>query len=312
MANTKAIKQKMRAVSNLGKITRAMEMVARAKMKRAVDAAYATRTFAQLGREIMQNLSELQYEENPFLFPGLGEKSLLVLFGSNKGLCGGYNAQMFRALRTFIHSRPEQSFEVITVGKYATAHAKKLGLTIVDQMPGLIDSPTPDETAQLKNRILRDFLGDEYDRVYLMYTNFESAFSQRPVVRPLLPLSLDYLDRLVESVGGDIQGMAHVKREEVIEEAGLVSGKSTYLFEPSEQVILDYVIPGLIHTQCYQALLESIASEHAARMVAMKSASDNAGTLHDSLSLTYNRARQAGITNELIDIVAGASAVSAG
>ena len=308
MANQKAIKQKMRSVSNLEKITRAMEMVARSKMKRAVDAAFATRTFARLARELLANLSHEQFEDNIYLIPGDSDRSLMVLMTSNKGLCGGYNAIMYRSLRRFFEERDAAKFDVISIGRYASGHAKKLGLKEIGNYSELVDAATADSTVTLARAVTKAFVEGNYSRVYLAYTDFESAFTQTPRIVPLLPLTLDRLDQVVASVGGDLGG----GKERVEDGPEGMKNKAQYVFEPDEGVIIDYVIPGLIHTQLYQGLLESAASEHAARMVAMKSASENASELHEGLKLSYNRARQAGITNELIDIAAGADAVSAG
>ncbi|MDP3989232.1 MAG: ATP synthase F1 subunit gamma [bacterium] len=303
MANQKAIKQKMRSVANLGKITRAMEMVARSKMKRAVDSAYATRTFSRLASELMVNLSYEQYQENPFMYPAGGSKSLLVIVGSNKGLCGGYNANMLRTLRRFVAGH-SQRFDVISVGSYATSHAYKLGFSVIAEYPDVVEHTTAEITSPIARRVVSDFLDDHYDRAFIAYTDFESAFMQRPVVRALLPLTMNHLDDIVSSVGDVDERTSH---DEALKGMG---PKAQYVFEPDEQVILDYVIPGLVHSQIYQGILESIASEHAARMIAMKGATENVNTLHGSLTLSYNRARQASITNEIIDIAAGADAVS--
>ncbi|MDP3955659.1 MAG: ATP synthase F1 subunit gamma [bacterium] len=310
MANQKAIKQKMGSVANLGKLTRAMEMVARSKMKRSVGAAYATRTFARLAREIMVNLSLEQYEENPFLVPGNGANSLLIIIGSNKGLCGGFNASMYRHLVKFREKRGP-GMESIVIGKYAQLHAKKLNMPIAGSFHDVVEAPSADNSAQISKQVVGAYLNDKYDRVYIAYTEFESAFSQRPVVRPLLPLTINHLDEILSTVGGDISNDGNSSEAPSDTAVGAMGAKPQYLFEPDETTVMKYVIPGLVHTQIYQAILESAASEHAARMVAMKSASENADELYSKLELSYNRARQAGITNEIIDIAAGADAVSA-
>jgi len=303
MSNIKTIKEKINSVANLKKITKAMEMVAISKMKRATDAALATRMYATYALELLVNLSKGGHNRNPYLFEPAGDRVLVLHIASNKGLCGGYNMAILRSSSKYF-SNKEQKLDFITVGRYAYRHAVKLEGDVIARFDDFSDNPAVDEVAQLSDLVLEKFSSGDYKTAFIVYTNFISIFSQEVIVRKFLPVSKESLKNILSELGED---------SSVETASDLASGlgrKSLYIYEPDEEEILDFVVPRLIKMQIYQSLLEARASEHSARMVAMKSASDSADKIGEELLLIYNKARQERITKEILEIVSGAEALS--
>ncbi|MDZ7726315.1 MAG: ATP synthase F1 subunit gamma [Candidatus Campbellbacteria bacterium] len=301
--NTKAIKEKINTVGNLKKITRAMEMVARSKMKKAIDFAVSARPYTEYALELLANLSKNGDENNkyPLLHEGVGENDLVLHIASEKGLCGGYNAQALRSLESFISKADPEKMHIISVGKYADRHAEKTGAFFLQNFR-VKENVEFREAQEISEFILERFKKGEYRRVFISYTNFETVFSQKNVVSRLLPITRESVLETIASTAGT-ENRDHT--EETIQAEDLVE----YKFEPSKEEVLEKILPQLVSVQVYQALLESDASEQSSRMVAMKNATDNASSLGEELSIRYNRARQASITNEIIEIAAGANAV---
>ncbi|MDX1607585.1 MAG: ATP synthase F1 subunit gamma [Candidatus Spechtbacterales bacterium] len=302
MANTKEIKQKIDSVANLKKITKAMEMVARSKMKKATDAAVATRTYAELALELLVNLSTEDHRKNPYLSEQEGKKILVLHIASNKGLCGGYNVSLLRALNKYFEKRNEE-INFVTVGRYAYRHALKLADGSLERFDDFSDNIEPEETNGLVDKVLETYKSGEYKETFIVYTNFVSIFSQEVVIRKLLPLSEESLESAIKEAGAEGE-----RTEDKKDKAA--RNRALYLYEPNEEDILDFVVPRLIKVQIYQALLEANASEHSARMVAMKSATENADKRGEELTLQFNKARQEGITKEILEIASGAEALS--
>lgn len=299
--NLKSIKAKISSVASLGKITRAMEMVARSKMKRAVDTAVASRAYAELALELLGRIGEAASERNIYLTENsAATKHLVVVIAGNKGLCGGYNANVFKALRSL--SQGERAVEVIALGKYAARHAKKLKLTTLQIEEAAVDTPSVEGLEGVIAKVMEVYATGEYHDVTVISTNYISAFSQVVETRALLPLSEISLKSQLEETGAE--------GESSYEAGATGAGQIMPVYEPSAELIFNELVPRLASLQIYQALLDSVASEHSARMVAMKSATDNGAKLRDTLQLRYNRARQAGITAEILDIAAGADAVA--
>lgn len=298
--NTKAIKEKITSISSLRKITRAMEMVARSKMKRAVDSAVAARPYTEKALELLTELAsddlKAQYH---LLRHGEGDRTLVIHIASDKGLCGGYNAQALRSLERFAKGI-DGEVHVVSVGKHSMRHAEKVGALTLHTLSVGEDVDLSDAVS-VADFIMERFSGGTYRSVYISYTNFETVFSQKPIIRQVLPITRETLVSMIETAGSedDEMSVSDVAPERFVD----------YKFEPSRSEVLEMILPHLVSVQIYQALLESQASEQSARMVAMKSATDNATKLGEELTLRYNRARQAGITNEIIEIAAGADAV---
>ena len=298
MADTKTIKTKLKSVGNIKKITRAMEMVARSKMKKSIDKALATRPFAYFGLEFLVNFSYNANAKNFYYEKQPGNKTLIVEITANRGLCGGYNGNMFRELRRFISGSNLSEVEFVSVGKYATHHAKLLGGEMVESFVGFGENITLKDAQDLTDAIKRKYQTGEYKNVLVAFTNFVSTLTQKPVVFQLLPLSAEsFKNQLAQD--GDKVNYIEVSDQSVKRDWSL------YKIEPSEEEILDVIIPKLVTSQVYQALLDASASEQAARMMAMKNATENADEIEEDLLLTYNHIRQEGITRELSEIVAG-------
>ena len=297
MANQKQIKGKMGAVKNVQKITKTMEAVSASKMKKAIDAAFLTREYARLSLELLKNLSQEDYLSHPLLQYGKGEKTLVVMYSSNKGLCGSFNITMARSVWKFLQKNKEmKNPHFIAVGKHSEKFARKTGMPLIASFTELDGSPDAEKVTPLSKLVLDEFRTGEYKRVVILYANFVSALQYEPVVRKMLPIQEKVVLNMLENTGEGYE----------LENG---NGKATYVFEPDEERVLEYVLEKLAEMMLYQALLESLASEHSARRNAMKMATDNAGAMHDKLQLQYNRARQAAITQEIAEISAGAEAI---
>ncbi len=312
MSDTKTIKNKIKSITNIRKITKAMEMVARSKMKKAIDRALGVRPYAFFALEFLVNFSYHSKAVSPFFIsPELETKKILIVeIAANKGLCGGYNGNMFRELRKYVASTQAmhtentnpRDIDYIVVGKYAAHHAKLLGGTLLHSFTHFSEDISLAEAEELAGVIKAEYLTGKYSKVMIAFTHFKSTLSQKPIVRQLLPLSPDVFKNQTAETGGQenwiAQGDLHVERD-----------WSNYVIEPSHDEVLNVVIPQLVTVQVYQSVLDALASEQAARMIAMKNATENADELGDELLLSFNHIRQEGITRELSEIAAGANAL---
>lgn len=276
-----------------------MELVAAAKMRKSVAAVLATRPYADAAWRAVADLAGVASgAHHPLLTARNGNgKALIVLFASDRGLCGGFNSQLLRqVLRSAVQRQGR--VDVAASGKKGIDGVRRAGIPVVAALTGLSNAPTFTDVRPFADIAMKGFIAGTYDEVHLAYTDYRSALTQVPTVRRLLPL------------GGPIEGLGEAGGRGQSPK-GTVPAMSTaeYLFEPSPQAVLDAMLPRLIEAQVYQALLESSASEHAARMMAMKSASDAADDLVDGLTLAYNQARQAGITREIAEISSGKAAL---
>lgn len=297
-ANSKTIKRRIKSIANTKKITKAMELVAASKMRRAVSSVLATRPFAELSWNTISAVTNAIEEgiSHPLLEENIkARKSLVVLFTSDRGLAGAFNANIIRSTVKAIKEL-DTEVEGISVGKRGSGAFAREKIRTIASFEGLTDKPKYEDILPIGNLILDEYKKGTYRKVYIAYTDFVSAISQKPAVIELLPLGTK------ESTEG--LGDANERKED----AQIVEAKE-YTFEPSAERVLDRVLPRLIETMVYQALLESAASEHSARMMAMRNASDAATDMLDDLTFTYNQIRQAGITQEIAEISSGAAAV---
>lgn len=316
MPNLKAIRDRIQSVKNTKKITEAMRLVAAAKVRRAQEQVTATRPFADRLAQVLYGLqARLRFEEAdlPLLRRrDVGTVGLLVISG-DRGLCGGYNANIIR--RAEIRAKELKAegidYKMVIVGRKATQYFQRRDYPIVETYSGLEQIPTAAEAAQIADVVLSQFLSESVDRVELIYTKFVSLIASRPVVQTLLPLdpqglevSDDEIFRLTTR-----GGQFNVERERVAAPE-VQSFPQDMIFEQDPVQILDALLPLYLNNQLLRALQEAAASELAARMTAMNNASDNAKNLIGSLTLSYNKARQAAITQELLEVVAGADALS--
>lgn len=288
MAGTKEIRNQIRSVRNTQKITKAMEMVAASKMRKAQDQMTATRPYAERMREVIGHLAAASPDyRHPFLVESETVKRVGILFVStDRGLCGGLNINLFKTVLAEMRRWDGQGVEVelAILGSKGIGFFRRLGGRIVAQQSGLGDRPRLDQLIGTIKVMLDAYREGRIDRLFLVRNQFVNTMTQKPVVQQVLPV-------------------------EPVRESEMLSNWD-YIYEPNPAALLDDVLIRYVESQIYQAVVENVASEMAARMVAMKSASDNAGEVIRRLTLIYNKARQAAITQELAEIVAGAAAVS--
>lgn len=311
-ANTRDILRRIKSVNNTKKITKAMEMVAASKMRRAVSMVLATRSYANLSWKTILNLSETEDgKTHPLLTKKKDEKAiLLILISSNRGLCGGYNVQIVNKAIDSIkkHNGGKKITEIMTMGKKGADLISRNDYKIV------ADFVKPDlasgifEVSDLSKMAMKGFLENRYDKIMVAYTDFVSSLKQVPRVKQLLPVDLEAEDEYLGIVGksakvGATKEFIKEKEEKYLKRKAY---SYKYIFEPSPMEVLDQMLPRLIEIQLYQAFLEANASEHSARMLNMRNASDAAEEMIDDLTLYYNKARQAGVTAEIAEISAGA------
>ncbi len=287
MAAGKEIRTKIQSVKNTQKITKAMEMVAASKMRRAQDRMKASRPFADRINSIIGHVAHANLEyRHPYLEPRPEIRRVgFVVVSTDKGLCGGLNINLFKHAITSITECHNQGAEVdlALIGRKATSFFKRIGGNVVAQIDGLGDQPRLEELIGTIKAMLDAYDEGQIDRLYIVQNRFVNTMTQRPEVQQLLPLQ-----------------PADDKRLEY---------NWDYIYEPDAEEVLDGLLTRYIESQLYQAVVENVACEMAARMIAMKSATDNAGELIKELQLMYNKERQASITQELSEIVAGAAAV---
>ncbi len=298
---TREIRRRIRSISSTRKVTKAMELVASAKMRRTVQSVLATRAYAERAWELLVNLGQRTSPElHPLLRHGRGERIGLVLIASNRGLVGGFNTQLTTAAVQFLRAQgaDDVKTEIILLGKRGRSMVLKYGYQAAAEFEKQDVVSRVEEVRPLAKLVTNDFRSGKYDRVILAYTDYLSTLRQRPRVRQLLPLERD-------------PALGAVATSEKSSAVTLPDDVREYLFEPNADSVLETLLPRLVEMQLYQAVLESNASEHAARMMAMRNASDAASDLIDDLTLSYNQARQAGITQDLSEISASRAALEA-
>ncbi|MFZ2979276.1 MAG: ATP synthase F1 subunit gamma, partial [Candidatus Magasanikiibacteriota bacterium] len=316
--NTKAIKRRIKSVGNTKKITKAMEMVAAAKMRKATEAAVNTRTYAKMAWDLLVSLSKVQEVKLPLLEVRPVKKLLVVLVTSNRGLCGSFNANIIRKTTEQLkdpknisrhrvengHIEPNENIEidVIGIGKKGADFAKKNGFNLIASYSDISDTPNLNDILPIAKMIVGEYEAKKYDKVVVAYTDYQSAIVQNAKLRQVLPISEHDLEKMMNNLGA---GNGNLMTDEQKYNKTLIT--DTYLFEPNTTDVLKTILPRLVETQIFQAALESSASEHSARMMAMRNASDSAEDMIDELNLTYNKARQAGITQEIAEIAGGAA-----
>jgi F-type H+-transporting ATPase subunit gamma len=323
MANAREILTRIKSVKNTKKITKAMEMVAAAKMRKAIEAVLHTRTYANLSWTTVINLSKATGDTgnlHPLLVKREKVKRVgILLLSSNRGLCGGFNSAILKKVDDSIVKHDKNTdgekieHEIIVVGTRGLNIYSKYGHKVVAEFPKLDIVSEVIEVRPMAKLLTDDFLSGKYDKVMVAFTDFVSASSQVSRIKQLLPVDVTAEeDHELGVVGKDTRVGLDKKFVKEKEEKYLKEEKDSYVFtfEPTPYQVLNEMMPRLIEVQLYQALLESNASEHSARMTAMHQASESASDLADQLRLFYNKARQAAITNEIAEISAGANAVN--
>ena len=294
MAAGKELKRRIKSIKSTKKITKAMELVSASKMKRAISATLASRAYAGYSWEVLQSLAGYVSEtQNPLLTARAEKKVLVILVTSNRSLCGGYNAQITRKAMAFIREHAGTAIDFISIGSKGESNLRRLGQNIVASFNDIADSPKLADAYPIGNLVLDLYKSGQYDHVYVAYTDFRSALAQVPTIATLLPVKK-------EEIVADI----HAAKEAAPKTA------VSYTFEPDYDTLMSMIVEKIARMRVYQMILESTASEHSARMIAMKNASDAAGEMIDDLTLVFNKARQAGITQEISEISAGMASVS--
>lgn len=301
MATAREIRRRIRSVKNIGQITRALEAVSASRVRRAQARVLASRAYANKAWEILLNVQSTVQKGTP-LHPLLTEREeikrvMMILVTSERGLAGAYNTNVIRVAQQFAE-RIGKPVDVVTVGRKGRDAMVRAGANVIAEF-SLPSEPTTRDISPVARLAIDSFLSGQVDDVFIAYTDFVNTLTQRPVAFGWLPLIPHDLDENVLT-GDYIKSVPQV-----------TTGKLDYEYEPNPLAILDEIVPRFTELMLYQAVLEAQASEHSARMVAMRNASDNAAQLVEALTLVYNKARQAAITSEILDIVGGAEALQA-
>src|SRR5215203_3438771 len=295
MPNLLDIRRRIKSVKNTQQITKAMKMVSAAKLKRAQDRVVTARPFANKMMEVLGELAKRTEEDfhHPLLDARGDQRYLLVLVTADKGLCGGFNTNLTKAAQSFIRDNPDKSIELMAIGRKGRDFFRNRNAVIAAEYLGITGKGRVDfsEALEIARSIIKQYTEDqEIDKVFLIYNEFKSVLSQRVVLEQLLPVS-------------------RTKEEESEARSQQPVSLVDYIYEQPPAEMFGRLLPQLVETQIFRALLESVASEQGARMTAMDSASKNASELIESLTLNMNRIRQAAITNEIIEVVSGAAAL---
>jgi len=295
MAGTKEIKRRIRSAKSMKKITKAMELVAASKMKRAISSTLASRLYSGYSWEILTSISKnLEENAHPFFTERKVENILVILVSSNRGLCGAYNAQVIRKAISLLKTENNNAkIDFIAVGKKGDTAIRRLGKNIIATWSDLPDNITLSDILPISKLATDEYSEGHYDKVLVVYTDFVSALSQKANVKQILPVSKKSVEELVPDVRLPQGG---------IPTSGI---KTDYLFEGNFDLLISSLAEKITRMQIYQMLLESNASEQSSRMIAMKNANEASGEMIDDLTLVFNKARQSNITREISEISAG-------
>jgi F-type H+-transporting ATPase subunit gamma len=317
MSNSKEIRSRIKSIDNTGKITRAMEMVSAAKMRKSTESVLKIREYAHNAWSVLNNLARAFEDYKHGMLEVRPVKNVLIIvITSNKGLCGSFNSQILKKVREELNNpkslkmnrmgdkKVESNIEdkdlkvdFITIGKKGEGLVKKMGREIIAAFPDLTYLPKIEQVRPLCKIVMDEYLGKKYDKVVMAYTDYVSVIVQQPKIRQLLPISRVDLEKQIAEM------------DNLAKEFGLKKSKSEYKVEPNPDEVLEHIFPRLIEMQIYHAILESNASKESARMMAMRSATDAAKEMSEGLNLAYNKIRQMKITQEIAEISAGRAAL---
>jgi F-type H+-transporting ATPase subunit gamma len=294
MANLRDIRTRITSIKNTQQITKAMKMVAAAKLRKAQQRMTETRPYANKMREVVSRLVSASDAKNKLLRqPDEVSKILMIIIGSDRGLCGGFNNNLFRYIESYISSElqafhEQGDLDIITIGRKADGYFKKRKYRVIDSHIGFFDDLNYESTSEIMQSAIEQFADEKYDKVIIAFNEFKTVISQNRLVTEVLPVKTAALDDSDDKV-----------KAEMID----------YIYEPDAASILDEILPVHLKMQLWRAVLESNASEQGARMAAMDNATENAKELEQELRLKYNQARQSAITTEISEIVSGAAAL---
>ncbi len=294
MASGKEVRRRIKGVKATGKITRAMEMISAVKMRRATEAVFAVRPYAKSAIHILHQLTQsLEQAASPLLTERPVRSEIYVVITSNRGLCGAFNTQVFRRLRSVLAEDSDRSPRFITIGKKGEQILRRMGKDIVATFPNILATPTVASLRPVTRILMDEFQSGRADRVVIVYTDYVSALSQVVKVRAVLPVTEKDTRKALHEMNAVVQ----------------TPDSAAFLFEPSPEKVLETMVPRLIEMELYHAILESNASQESARMVAMRNATDAARDMVADLTLAYNQLRQGKITQEIAELSAGMAAV---
>ncbi len=297
MKGVKELKARLKSIGNIRKITSTMELVAGAKLRRLQDRALSSRPYASAIRKMIAQVTRVAPENaSPLLaVPDKIERECLIVIAADRGLCGAFNANIFRKAHKYLREREAAGvkMEVYTFGRRSARFFDRVRADVLGNCEDSVEKIGYRRVAGIMGSLVDDYLEGRIQKVSVLYTWFKSAVSFQPILEPLLPFEPE---------------AAEGEREGVGEDAEAASGESDYIMEPSPEAILAQLLPKSLEMRLFAGILESLASEYAARRIAMKNATDAADDMSEELTMEYNKARQAGITGDLLDIVAGAEA----
>lgn len=303
----KEVKGKIRAVQKIAQVTKAMEAVSAVKMRRSQSTAIEARPYALHALGLLRRLVQKgDLADHPLMVHRDSENAvLLILITSDKGLAGALNSYVLRAATRLIADKKwsKEQVKILAIGKKGAEHFARRGYDIVDRIERWGEGVAMGDPEKLARQVMKDYHHGAYDRVVLVYSNFMSTFLQEPVVRRVLPLSFDAVAEVIEGIVPERGKYSELKQD------AFNRVDSEYLFEPDAETVLFELMPLLLATMLYHAVLEANASEHSARMVAMKGASDRARDVSKELTLAFNKARQSSITAEISEITSGIEAM---
>ncbi len=301
MAGTKEIKRRIKSIKNTKKITKAMELVAASKMKRAVSSTLASRLYAEYSWQVLTSIAKNIEENKSPLFEAREIKNiLLVLITSNRGLCGAYNAQIIKKALALFKENTNANINVIAIGKRGDSGMRRIGRNVVATFVELPDSIELSDVLPISKLVNDEYINKTYDQVLVAYTDFKSALVQKPNIKQILPVSKEVIEEL--------KTMAF--EESIDKGEDIKENKIDYVFEGDVDRLTEMLAEKITRMQMYQMILESNASEQSARMIAMKNASEASGEMIDDLTLVFNKARQSNITREISEISAGMASVT--
>lgn len=316
MDSPQNLKKRLKSVANIKKITKAMELVAATKMRRSQEIALASRPYAFAALDLLANLKLLETQIPELLQPRKIKEVLFVLVASDKGLAGAFNSSLFKKFEKYIAENKKQ-YETeeklfIAVGEKAFQYLGRKKYSILKKFVQVGDYTTVEQVHPLADFIVQGYLNEEFDRVVIFSTHFQSALKQEAMVRRVLPVDFEHIKETLEEIVPTTGKFANL-RESFAQSKPASSagrGKIEYTIEPSAEKVLEDLAKHLLFMQVYHVILEANASEHSARRMAMKTASDNASDLGEALNLQYNKSRQGAITTQIIEISSGVEALS--
>ncbi len=310
MDSPQSLKKRLKSIGNINKITKAMELVAATKMRKSQEIALASRPYAFAALDLLANLSLIKKEQPLLMRRRKIKKTLFVLVASDKGLAGAFNSSIFKKFESSYNKTLQGQASFIAVGEKSFNYLSKKDLPVIKKFTNMGDFTTLEQVQPLADFLAEGYIKEDWDKVIVFSTHFRSALKQESLTRKVLPISFTSIQETVKEIIPDKGKFAEIIKEQHISFVPDKEKLQEYLIEPSAKKVLDNLVKHLFFMQMYHLILEANASEHAARRMAMKTASDNAGELGQALNLQYNKVRQGAITSQIIEIIAGAESLN--